>query len=404
MARASDSGARRGVCPVCGEDDSRPIFQLRSVPARTSLLYENVERSKQAPRGDIYLNACKTCCFIWNSAFMPEIVRYSEYTEETQIFSPYYRRHMKAEIRNLVENDGVRGMRVLEIGCGKGEFLAELCRFGGNVGIGFDPAFRPDRHPCPDNKNVSYYNSLFEFRSLGNNFDLIVFRMTLEHIADPYVFLWDVVEFARANGNSAIYGTVPNAAHIFSQNHLCDILYEHCSYFTRESLAFLLWRVGYAADRISTNFGAQHLEFLARPGPQAEVGPVEGLDLSRFRRAAREMIQNWVANLSRWAAAGETTAVWGSGSKATAFLNAISNPGDICAVIDINPYRYGSYVAGVGLPVVAPRWLHDNPVDRVIAMNPIYLAEIARKIAEMGSAADLLSLHQLGAAPDLDRR
>ena len=36
---------------------------------------------------------------------------------------------------------------MLEIGCGKGEFLVRMCQFGNNKGIGIDPGIIPDRTP-----------------------------------------------------------------------------------------------------------------------------------------------------------------------------------------------------------------------------------------------------------------
>ena len=40
---------------------------------------------------------------------------------------------------------GLRGRRILEVGCGKAEFLAMFCELAGATGVGIDPAGRLDR-------------------------------------------------------------------------------------------------------------------------------------------------------------------------------------------------------------------------------------------------------------------
>ena len=41
----------------------------------------------------------------------------------------------------LLERYQLRGRLIIEIGCGRGEFLGALCERGGNSGIGFDPSY-----------------------------------------------------------------------------------------------------------------------------------------------------------------------------------------------------------------------------------------------------------------------
>ena len=41
--------------------------------------------------------------------------------------------------------EGLRGKDIIEIGCGKGEFLLLLCEMGNNRGTGFDPGFVSER-------------------------------------------------------------------------------------------------------------------------------------------------------------------------------------------------------------------------------------------------------------------
>jgi hypothetical protein len=74
--------------------------------------------------------------------------------------------------------------------------------------------------------------------------------------------------------------------------------------------------------------------------------------------------------------------VWGAGSKGITFLNVLKSENVIEFVIDVNPHKHGLYVPGTGQQVVAPDMLTDIQPDVVIVMNPIYLDEINKMIAE----------------------
>ena len=79
----------------------------------------------------------------------------------------------------------MRGKRVLELGCGKGEFLLLLAEFGGVVGIGVDPSARQDRiEHSPYAGRVTLYPEYYGPAHSGIEADAVVCKMTLEHIPD----------------------------------------------------------------------------------------------------------------------------------------------------------------------------------------------------------------------------
>ena len=85
--------------------------------------------------------------------------------------------------------------------------------------------------------------------------------------------------------------------------------------------------------------------------------------------------------------------VWGSGSKGTAFLHALGAAARLVdAVVDVNPHLWGKHVAGTGHAIVAPGTLADEPVDLVVAMNPVYATEIRAELDRLSPGAQLLAL------------
>ena len=133
------------------------------------------------------LAVCSGCGFIFNAAWDPERTVYSDQYEETQGFSPTFNTFNRAIAEELVSSYDIRGKTVLEIGCGKGEFLSLICKLGGNRGIGYDPSFVPARQRSE--QNIRFVREFFTEDTNEVAPDLLCCKMTLEHIGQTHRFL-----------------------------------------------------------------------------------------------------------------------------------------------------------------------------------------------------------------------
>src|SRR5215472_8669510 len=110
------------------------------------------------------------------------------------------------------------------------------------------------------------------------------------------------------------------------------------------------------------------------------VEPILGL-CDSFAAATARRRAAWSHRLVNWAASGRRTVLWGSGSKAVAFLTTLGIHDEIEYVVDVNPYRAGKFLPCTGQSIVAPAFLRDYRPDNVIIMNPIYLREVEHELA-----------------------
>ena len=163
-----------------------------------------------------------------------------------------------------------------------------------------------------------------------------------------------------------------------------------------ESIRNVFAAQGFEVIATHIQYEGQHLSLEARPadGPR----PLEE-SLDELRELCRSFADRCSAGAARWVKtigqavdAGRRVVLWGSGSKATAFLNALGIEDEIEEVVDINPNRRGMYLATCGQEIIAPEQLRERPPDLVIAVNPIYREEIRRQLAEMGLTPELLTL------------
>ena len=113
------------TCPACDATAATSALRHppRSVPQHSCLLVASRQEAMEFPRGDIELWHCSACGFVFNRLFDPATQNFSATYEETQEFSPCFTHFADSLVRRLIERHDLRGKRVLEIGCGKGQFL-----------------------------------------------------------------------------------------------------------------------------------------------------------------------------------------------------------------------------------------------------------------------------------------
>ncbi len=382
---------RRTKCPTCGSDRCFEFYSVSGVPTNSCLLISDQEQALKFPTGDIELSSCRECGFIFNSVWEPQRTIYSERYEETQGFSSTFNAFSRQLAEELVERHDLRGKDVLEIGCGKGEFLKLLCELGDNRGIGYDPSFVPERQ-SQSAASIRFVRELFDEDTVEHAVDLICCKMTLEHIAEPQRFIRTVRRAASAERGTIVFFQIPDVRRILHETAFWDIYYEHCSYFAPSSLARVFRSSGFEVLRISTGYDDQYLMIEARAAngriaeaipPASEAAEIDAMlpRLVGFANAQNRIGEQWVRLLRAWAATGRRTVLWGSGSKAVAFLTTLRLRDDIELVVDVNPYRHGRFMPGTGQRIVAPSFLASYQPDVVVIMNPVYRREITQDLA-----------------------
>jgi SAM-dependent methyltransferase len=376
------NGAGGSACPACGGGATEVFFELRSVPTNSCIVLHQREAALSYPRGDIDLTICHGCGLIFNRAFDPRLAEYSPRYEETQGWSPAFRRFHERLARDLVERYALQGGRVLEIGCGKGEFLLLLSEIGAVHGVGFDPGYRAGLLAGPAASRVRILAELYTPGHLGAGCDLVCCKMTLEHVARPLELLQALRQDLAGPHPVPVFFMVPSAERILADAAFEDVYYEHCNYFTARSLTRLLRRAGFGAVTTSLDYGGQYLCLHASAGASADDGQAVGVSKDElvaargFAARVAVLAGTWRQRLLHWRGLGKRILLWGSGSKSLAFLQLAGAPELVDGLVDINPMRQGTWQPGTGLPILAPESLRADPPDVVVVMNPVYRDEI----------------------------
>ncbi len=382
-------------CPACAGSDLREFHRQRDVPVNSCLLLEDRHEAASFPTGPLVLARCGECGFITNTGFDPGLAEYSDRYEETQAFSARFVEFARELASTWVERHDLRGKRVLEIGCGKGEFLVMMAEAGIGRGIGIDPGVHPERIDSPAADRLEWIPDFYSSEYAHLDADAIVCRHTLEHISPVRDFLTEIRTAIGDATDTKVLFELPDAQRVLEEVAFWDVYYEHCSYFTAGSLARLFERCGFAVTALELAYDDQYLLLDAVPVP-SDVDPGEWPvdDLSAIAAGADHFGSGYRTTIETWrkriATASGQTVIWGAGSKGVSFLAEIGD--GVAAAVDINPYKHGMYMAGTGHRIIAPDDLPAIDPGLVIAMNPVYLAEIQAELDRLGVAAELVAL------------
>jgi SAM-dependent methyltransferase len=367
-------------------------FDLPNQPVVLNYRFISAAEAQAVHRRDVTLAQCAACGLVFNSSFDPSLIPYDARYENRQCFSPAFQQYLEDMANDLIARHRLRGGRILEVGCGKGDFLRLVCRLATARGEGYDTTY--EGPPSDLAGAVRFHHRYVTARDVGARFDAILCRHVVEHVPSMGGFLRDLQALAHAAGDPIVVVETPSWEWIVEHGCFWDVFYEHCNYSSLPTLTCLAQRAGFALVRPSLVFGGQYqlleLKLAADPNfTPGAPGVVANTSLQRFAdliSTARRSLEERLLS----AGADKGWAIWGAGAKGVALVNQLTvAPPDF--LVDSNPAKQGCFVPGSSVPVVSP----DDPrvLDAAVILvaNPNYLAEINAQLAARGFRHRLLA-------------
>jgi hypothetical protein len=341
---------------------------------------------------------CPNCAYVRNVAFDPELMVYDTTMDTNLHHSPAFQAFSAELVKHLAGRFDLGGKTVLDIGCGQGEFLRELCHTSGARGIGYDAMYAGTEGSDPS--GAEFHSGYAPRGADLPSFDMFTSRHWFEHIADPYEFLADLRAQA---GDRKVYGyiEVPDAVYDLSTAGW-EVIYPHVSYFDAYSLVRIAERAGWRVEDTGTLFGGmfRFIELSANAGDQPRLGtdPIPGpAEKQRQLAAVATFAERNLAERAAWeqrigdlVAQGAKPVMWGAGSRGVQFLTFADAGRKLAAVVDVNPRKWGRYLPVTAHRVDDPSTLTALQPTAVIITNPSYQKEIAAALKELGVDAELL--------------
>lgn len=341
------------ICNVCSEEATE-IFSVHDVPGLQSVFPESYSAAADFPRIDASYFLCERCGHI--SVSKSREMRFSRDYNNKTIASPAIQKHLSTVV-DAVKKHCAPGARVLEIGCGRGELLLALKAAGFENLTGYDPAAEDDLGGMVV---CDYWRG---DRDTLVPYDVVIMRHALEEVKDPHSLI-DTLQGA-IGPESALYIEVTNATRIIDGADACALYPEYWNFFCGESLVRLLSRASFSVVELNDYFSGMWLGSWFRP--RSRIVP----DFEEIVRRVRRRI----------AALDGPVVVWGAGGRSSDLVNFCHIGVDLVAhVVDVEPTKWGRYVAGTGQSIISPDQIGDVSPKSVIVMNKIYLSEVKTRV------------------------
>jgi SAM-dependent methyltransferase len=366
-------------CIVCGSPlYPTPLIVCHNMPAGA----QNIPSKDELPeeRGiTLNLRQCSGCGLI---QFDCDPVPYYRDAIRAGGISTTMANLRRAQYGHFIEKYHLKDKKIIEIGCGQGEFLKVLTEFPVSV---FGIEHKADLvHIARENGlNVTqgFVGNENDFIPEGP-FDAFLSFNFLEHQPNPNGMLRGIYNNLTQDGYGLI--TVPSFEYIHKCQGYYELMRDHIANYTEDTLNFALGKNG---------FKMLECEIVNHDTLAAIVqkkSPINVDELCKNFSILSLQLKNFVCERTK---KGKKVAVWGASHQG---FTAISTSGigeNLCYIIDSAPFKQGKYSPASHVPIVAPEYWSVQRADTILIIAPGYTDEIRNIIRNrFGMAVEVAAL------------
>lgn len=370
-----------GHCRVCGmEFFPNPLLEWPNMP-RAAQALPDAQALPTETGVDLVVCQCSGCGLVQLRGepvpYYRDVIRAAGISSEMRAFRAQ-------QFTDFLEQYSLRGQRVLEVGCGRGEYLTIMQEVGAKA---YGLEHLPESVVACRQQGLAVQEGFMEgadTRLPEAPFEAFFTLNFLEHQPTPKNFLRGIWHSLVPQGIGLV--EVPNFDMMLRQRLFSEFTTDHLLYFTAETLATTLEVSGF---EVLDSRVVWHDYILS-----AIVRKRTALDASEFARYPEKLKAQLNAYLAGFAP-GEV-AVWGAGHQAFAVLALAELGGKIRYVVDSAPFKQNRFTPATHLPIVPPQTLETDPVAAVIVMAAGYSDEVAATLRDRYPKVQVALLRDYG--------
>ena len=397
------------TCIACGHALS-PLMTLYDMPASAQNIPAASELAEDHPLS-LTLCQCPSCGLVQFDTepvdYYRDVIRAGGGTRTmTRLRHEEYARLLTA-----MQEHHIHGRRIVEVGCGRGEFLrmwqnlaedpegaAALARdqardpLSGQpnaaplhlVGLEHKPSLVEEANAVADKKYRVYEGfATGDVRYPEGPFDAFVQFNFLEHQPDPCDMLRNIGRNLKPQALGLI--TVPSFEYILRYNGYYELLRDHIANYTEFTLQKLLQDCGF--ELLSMDLvNRDTIEAIVRKADPDELSELHYsgrlIDVSALRDSYDRLSASVNAHIDHLSESHRTMAIWGASHQGFTLAATTKLSGRVEYIIDSAPFKQGRFSPASHIPIVAPDYAVAHPVDEILIVAPGYTDEIAGIIRE----------------------
>ena len=369
-------------CLVCGYSlkDAPRLFSCENMPGSA----QNIPSKEELDNDhgiDLTLVQCKYCGLV---QIPTEPVHYYKKVIRAGGGSTTMLALRKHQYEDLIKRFDLYRKKILEVGCGQGEFLRIWKNYDVRA-VGIE--FNQDAVKKARAEGLEVYKAFAETSETElpeAPFDAFVQFNFLEHQPHPNEMLQCIYNNLTEDGVGLV--TVPSLEYIL-QNGYYEIIKDHIAYYSKDTLYFLFQKNGFEIVDYQT---------LNRDSHAITVRKRHLHDASVWQKSFKILKKELLAHINSYRAQGKKVAVWGASHQGFTLLSSLGLGSKISYIIDSAPFKQGKYSPASQVPIVEKKHFFEEPVDSIIIMAPGYTNEIASIIKkELNADLDIRAIRSI---------
>lgn len=359
---------------ICCKGSLKELMNIKNMPASAQdiPLKSDIDRDRGI---EVSLCVCEGCGLVQlsNEAvyYYKDVIRAGGYTTTME-------RLRKSQYSHFIEFASLEGKKIIEVGCGQGEFLGmlsdfpvkgfgtehklELVKKAREAGLVVDCDF-------PESENHKFKNGPFD-AFMSFNF--------LEHQPEPVMYLKAIYNNLTQEGYGLI--TVPSFEYILEENSFYEIIPDHIAYYTFESLTNLLNISGFEVlERERINRDTLSVIVKKRPLP----------DIRGIIEKKNDIANDVLSTVEKYAG---KVAIWGASHQGFTLCATTGIKNNVDCIIDSAPFKQGRYAPASHIPIISPEEARERELSAIIIVAPGYTDEICNIIKNTFNNPDIYTL------------
>jgi len=353
------------TCRFCGRDFFQPsLLNYPDAPQSAQGFLNSLDQADALV--DLQIDQCASCGLVQHSlspvSYHRDVIRAIAYSAEMAAFR-------LQQLGGWIQHFDLHNQNVLEIGCGRGEYMDLLIQSGAQRVFGLENAEQSVRQARVGGLNVrqGYLSAGFS-NPWAFKFDAFAIFSFLEHWPDLKGSLHKLHTLLNEGALGLI--EVPNFDYIIQNALYSEFTTDHIFYFDKSSLRTVLELCGFEVQSIESIW---HDYILS-----ARVKKRSRLDAREFKTKHTEIVAKLRSFTGRFQP--QDVVIWGAGHQALAVISLARLEDKVSHVIDSAEFKQNKYTPASHLLIKPPEsLLQDNP-KAIVIMAAGYSDEVATTI------------------------